>query len=71
MADKTAEPQGLIGRSRNYVSEVQGEVNKITWPPQQEMINGTVAVIVIVSLIATFVGVVDFGLSRVMQMVLG
>jgi hypothetical protein len=26
---------------------------------------------VIVSLIATFLGVVDFGLSRVMQMVLG
>ena len=71
MADKTAESQGLIGRSRNYVSEVQGEFNKITWPPQQEMINGTVAVIVIVSLIATFLGVVDFGLSRVMQMVLG
>ncbi len=63
--------QGWLGRSRQYVSEVQGEFNKITWPPQAEMINGTIAVVVIVSVIATFLGVVDFGLSRVMQMVLG
>ena len=38
---------------------------------QAEMINGTIAVIVIVGLIATFLGIVDFGLSRMMQMVLG
>ena len=63
--------QSWIGRSRDYVSEVQAEFQKITWPPQAEMINGTVAVVVIVSLIATFLGVVDFGLSRVMQAVLG
>ena len=63
--------QSLITRTRNYVSEVQGEFNKITWPPQVETVNGTVSVVVIVGLIATFLGVVDFGLSRVMQMVLG
>jgi preprotein translocase subunit SecE len=68
MAEKS---QGLIDRSRTYVSEVHGEFNKITWPPQAEMINGTVAVVAIVVLIATFLGVVDFGLSRLMQMVLG
>ena len=60
-----------IARSRHYVGEVQGEFNKITWPPQAETIAGTVSVVIIVSLIATFLGIVDFGLSRVMQMVLG
>ncbi len=60
-----------IDRLRHYVAEVQGEFNKITWPPQTETLNGTVSVVVIVSLIATFLGIVDFGLSRVMQMVLG
>jgi preprotein translocase subunit SecE len=68
MADKT---ESWIARSRSYVSEVHGEFNKITWPPQAEMINGTLSVLVIVTLIATFLGVVDFGLSRMMQMVLG
>lgn len=60
-----------LTRSRDYVAEVQGEFKKITWPPQAETVNGTVSVVVIVSLIAAFLGIVDFGLSRVMQMVLG
>ena len=63
--------ESFIARSRNYVNEVQGEFNKITWPPQPEWVNGTISVVVVVTLIATFLGVVDFGLSRVMQMVLG
>jgi preprotein translocase subunit SecE len=67
----TEDSKSWIARLRQYVAEVQGEFNKITWPPQEETLNGTVSVVVIVSLIATFLGVVDFGLSRVMQMVLG
>ncbi len=71
MTETTEEPKGLVERSRNFVSEVQGEFNKITWPPQSEMVNGTIAVLVIVAVMATFLGIVDFGLSRVMRMVLG
>ena len=67
----TENSKNWIARQRQYVSEVHGEFNKITWPPQAETLNGTVSVVVIVSLIATFLGVVDFGLSRVMQLVLG
>ncbi len=67
----TEDSKNLIARTRQYVGEVQSEFNKITWPPQAEMLNGTVSVLIIVSLIATFLGIVDFGLSRVMQMVLG
>ncbi len=63
--------ESFIARSREYVNEVQGEFNKITWPPQPEWVNGTIGVVVVVALIATFLGVVDFGLSRMMQMVLG
>ena len=67
----TENSKNWIARSRRYIGEVQGEFNKITWPPQAETMNGTVSVVVIVSMIATFLGVVDFGLSRVMKMVLG
>jgi preprotein translocase subunit SecE len=67
----TEKSTNLITRTRQYVGEVQGEFNKITWPPQTETLNGTVSVLIIVFLVATFLGIVDFGLSRVMQMVLG
>jgi len=71
VTETTEQPSGLIERSRNFVTEVQGEFNKITWPPQPEMVSGTIAVLVIVAVMATFLSIVDFVLSRVMRMVLG
>jgi preprotein translocase subunit SecE len=71
MTETTEEARGWIGRSRAFVGEVQAEFEKITWTPRPEMVNGTIAVVVIVAVMATFLGIVDFGLSRVMQMVLG
>jgi preprotein translocase subunit SecE len=71
MTQMTEEPMGLLARSRAYVGEVRSEFEKITWTPQPEMVNGTIAVVVIVAVMATFLGIVDFGLSRVMRMVLG
>jgi preprotein translocase subunit SecE len=67
----TEESNNWITRLQDYVREVQGEFKKITWPPQAETVNGTASVIVIVGLVATFLSIVDLGLSRVMQMVLG
>ena len=60
-----------FGRARQYLAEVQGEFNKITWPPQAETINGTMSVVLVVGVTATFLGIVDFVLSRLMQQVLG
>ena len=57
-------------QTRQYVSEVQVEYKKITWPPQKEALAGTVGVMVIVAIVATVLGVVDFLLSRVVQMIL-
>ncbi|MFO0689788.1 MAG: preprotein translocase subunit SecE [Myxococcota bacterium] len=71
MSETTDEPRGSLERSIHFVREVRGEFDKITWPPQEEMVNGTIAVLVIVVVMAIFLGVVDFGLSRMMQAVLG
>jgi len=64
------EPTGWISGIRRYVSEVRLEVNKITWPANDEAMTGTIGVVVIVAVIATVLGLVDFGLSRVMQVIL-
>ncbi len=67
----TEKSLGMFGRTKQYLTEVQGEFNKITWPPQAETMTGAVSVVVIVIFIATFLGIVDFILSRLMQQVLG
>ena len=65
-----ASPTDWYRDARQYLNEVQGESRKITWPPQKEAMAGTVGVVVVVLIVSTVLGVVDFGLSRIMQLVL-
>ena len=64
-------PVEWFNDARQYVHEVGVEYRKITWPPQREAAVGTVGVVVVVAIITVVLGVVDFGLSRIMQAVLG
>ena len=64
------ESTSWVKNARQYVTEVRGEVDKIVWPQQDEAMNGTVGVLVIVVVVATVLGLVDFGLSRIMQVIL-
>ncbi len=61
----------MIDRGRQYVTDVQAEFKKITWPTQREYVSGTIGVIVIVAFLALVLGVIDFGLGQVMELVLG
>ena len=55
---------------RQYLHEVGVEYRKISWPPQNEAVVGTIGVVVVVTVITVVLGVVDFGLSEVMKKVL-
>jgi len=55
---------------RQYLIEVQVESRKITWPPQKEAMAGTIGVVIIVLIVSSVLGVIDFGLSRIMQLLL-
>jgi preprotein translocase subunit SecE len=59
-----------IRESRQYVSEAKQELNKVTWPTRQQAISSTWVVIAVVFLIAIFLGMVDFALSRLVKYIL-
>ena len=63
-------PLNWIRDAREYLGEVQVEWKKITWPPQNEAVAGTVSVVVVVAVVTSVLGLVDYGLSVVMQAVL-
>ena len=65
------EPGNWIRDTRQYFIEVQAETKKITWPAQKEAIAGAIGVVVISMLFVTFLGLVDFGLGALMQVLLG
>jgi len=63
-------PAEWVRDGRQYLSEVQAEYKKITWPPQKEAVVGAVAVVIIVAVMTTVLGLADFVLSRLVQLIL-
>ena len=63
-------PVGWVRDARQYLEGVQTEYRKITWPPQQEAVAGTIGVVTIIFVVTSVLAVVDFLLSRIMQFIL-
>jgi len=66
----TFHPGEWIGQSREFLEEVRAELRKVTWPTQKEYVGGTIGVIVIVAILTTFLGVEDYVLAKVMQLLM-
>ena len=64
-------PAVWIAQTRQYLSEVRSEFRKITWPNQREYVGGTVGVVIIVAFLTLVLGLIDAGLSMVMEQVVG
>ena len=61
---------GGVTRIREFVLEVLAEFRKVTWPSRDELINSTSIVIVETVVLAFFLGVVDIGLTKVVERIL-
>jgi preprotein translocase subunit SecE len=53
-----------------FLREVKIELKKVTWPTRKQTIGSTAVVIVLVLIIAIFLGIVDVGLSSLIRAVL-
>jgi preprotein translocase subunit SecE len=60
----------LIQKVFQFLREVKIELKKVTWPSRKQTMGSTVVVIVLVMIISIFLGVVDFGLSSLIRIVL-
>ena len=61
---------GTFDKISQFLREVRIELSKVTWPTRKDTIASTSVVLVIVILIAAFLGIVDLGLSRLMRILL-
>ncbi len=59
----------MIKKVKGFLREVLSEVEKVTWPGKKELIASTIVVIVLVLIIASYIGVVDFILSWLLNVV--
>lgn len=57
----------MISKATKFLLEVKVEVKKVTWPSKKEAIGGTTVVVIVVFLVALFLGIVDAILSKIVQ----
>jgi len=60
----------MIGKISQFVKDVKLEMNKVTWPTRDELTASTTIVLVVSLVLAVFIFVADFLLSRIMDLIL-
>jgi preprotein translocase subunit SecE len=60
----------IIDKAIQFLREVKVELKKVTWPSRKQTMGSTVVVLVIVTIISLFLGIVDAGLSGLIRAVL-
>lgn len=66
---KKSEPN-FFQKAVEFFREVKVELKKVTWPTRKQTVGTTIVVIVFVFVIATFLGLFDYALSKLVQVVL-
>ena len=54
-----------------FLKEVQLELKKVVWPTRKDTLASTSVVLIIVIIIAFFLGLIDLGLTRIIRVILG
>ena len=60
----------MVTKAIQFLSEVKGEVKKVTWPSKKEAMGGTAVVLMVVLIMAVFLGLVDLLLSKIVAAIL-
>jgi preprotein translocase subunit SecE len=56
---------------KQFLVEARNELKKVTWPTRKQALASTSVVIIVVVIVSLFLGVVDFGLTKIIKLVLG
>ena len=60
----------MLTKIRTFLSEVQAELKKVTWPTREELMGSTGVVFVTMAILATFIGVCDMFFSVTLSHIL-
>ena len=60
----------MFSKIRNFFREVKIELKKVVFPSREEVIGSTKIVVVLVLIVAVFLGMIDMLLSKIIGMVI-
>ncbi|MEN8154893.1 MAG: preprotein translocase subunit SecE [Acidobacteriota bacterium] len=63
--------ENIFKRIGNYLTEVKGELKKVTWPTKNDLIKTTIAVFISSLIFGVFLFLVDMAFSKVINQIIG
>ncbi|MEW6332976.1 MAG: preprotein translocase subunit SecE [Thermodesulfobacteriota bacterium] len=63
--------KAVIEKAKQFLAGSKAELKKVTWPTPKQTLASTSIVIIVVIIVSTFLGIVDFGLTKIVKLVLG
>lgn len=58
-------------RVQRYFRETIGELRKVSWPTRTEAQNLTIVVLIVIAVMSSFLGLLDFIFSKLVALILG
>jgi preprotein translocase subunit SecE len=55
----TESQRGKLGRLMDFLREVRGEIQKVTWPGTEELRKATVVIVIFVAILGVVIGLMD------------
>ena len=65
-----SKPSKLSIPGLTYISEVQTELKKVTWPNRQQVINRTILVVIASAITGAYLGALDYGFTYLVKLIL-
>ena len=69
--DKKESVFRYFGVAGQFLREAKVELKKVKWPTRKELLASTAVVIVLVLVMAIFLGLIDFGLIKIIKNIVG
>ncbi len=63
--------KAVIENITQFIKDAKVELKKVTWPTPKQTIASTAVVIIIVFIVAIYLGLVDFALAKLVKFILG
>ena len=60
-----------ISKAGQFLREAKMELKKVKWPTRKELLASTAVVIVLTLIVSLFLGLVDFGLIKIIRNIVG
>ena len=61
----------IMQKVRQFLIDAKAELMRVTWPSQKQTIASTLVVIMIAFVMAIYFGIIDFGLAKLIKLILG